>query len=72
MKTTILATLFSLCIASISAMAEEYDLQLEPCINGEVSASGLFPTQEDEDRFVRAQYEATNKAVDPCIDGDVS
>jgi len=64
MKTTIQATLFSLCIASTSAMAEAYDLQLEPCINGEVSASGLFPTQEDEDRFVRARYEATN-IVDP-------
>ena len=72
MKTTILATLFSLCIASTSAMAEDYDLQLEPCINGEVSASGLFITQEDEDRFVRARYKVTNQAVDPCIDGDVS
>jgi hypothetical protein len=37
------------------------DHALEPCINGEVSASGLYPTQAAEDN----RYEA-------CLNGEVS
>ena len=68
MKTTIQAIMFSICIASTSTMAEDFNLDLEPCINGEVSASGLFQTQEAEDRFIRAKQ----LALEPCINGEVS
>jgi len=71
MKTTIQATLFSICVASTSAIAENYDLDLEPCINGEVSASGLFPSQEAEDRFYEAQLDV-DLDLEPCINGEVS
>lgn len=37
-----------LTLISTTALAE--DLSLEPCINGEVSSTGLFPTQEMEDQ----------------------
>jgi hypothetical protein len=42
-------------------------LDLEPCINGDVSASGTFPTQVAEDRhrfYAMAEQE-------PCMNGDV-
>ncbi len=58
MKTTIQAVLFCICITSMNAIAESDNLNLEPCINGEVSASGLFPTQESEDRSHNMQLEA--------------
>lgn len=32
---------------------QDYVQSLEPCINGAVSASGLFPTQEMEEQFIR-------------------
>lgn len=72
MKTTIKAALLSSCIISTSAMAENPDLSLEPCENGQVSASGLFPTQAAEDRFVKAQYEARQRELEPCSNGSVS
>jgi hypothetical protein len=37
---------------------------LEPCINGQVSASGLYPTQAEED--------AARARPDPSLDGRVS
>lgn len=41
------------------------NLDLEPCMNGAVSASGTFPTQEAENRFHALA------AQEPCINGDV-
>lgn len=70
MKRTIQVTLFSVCMVAYVAMAENYEL--EPCVNGEVSASGLFPTQEAEDRFIISQLQASNWDLEPCINGDVS
>jgi hypothetical protein len=42
-------------------------LDLEPCINGDVSASGTFPTQVAEDRH---QFYAM-AVQEPCMNGDV-
>ena len=42
---------------------------LEPSINGGVSASGLFPSQEQEDAYL-AMLAA--EELEPCINGDVS
>ena len=42
-------------------------LDLEPCMNGDVSASGMFPTQVAEDQhhfYAMAEQE-------PCMNGDV-
>jgi len=42
---------------------------LEPSINGGVSASGLFASQEEEDAYL-ADLQAME--LEPCINGDVS
>jgi len=42
-------------------------LDLEPCINGDVSTSGTFPTQVTEDRH---QFYAM-AVQEPCMNGDV-
>ena len=44
------AILFSASTAVINtALADDHELELEPCINGGVSASGLYVSQELED-----------------------
>jgi hypothetical protein len=49
---TSLPALFSLLAFAVSAGEQpNVDLTVEPCINGEVSASGLFPTHAMEDAF---------------------
>jgi len=42
-------------------------LDLEPCMNGDVSASGTFPTPtaEDRDRYIAMTEQ------EPCMNGDV-
>lgn len=72
MKATITTALFGLFAITTSALAFDYDLSLEPCINGDVSESGLFPSQEEEDRFVSDRLMASNLDLEPCINGDVS
>jgi hypothetical protein len=47
-----LGLLLSGAVASVSA--DDGDYSLEPCINGGVSASGLYASQADEDRAERA------------------
>jgi hypothetical protein len=42
-------------------------LDLEPCVNGDVSASGIFPTQVAEDRH----HFYAMAVQEPCINGDV-
>jgi len=49
MKATINFALFGLYAMASTALAVEYDLDLEPCINGDVSSSGLYSSQEAED-----------------------
>ncbi len=62
MKTLLLASLITAGLSSGQAFAED-DLALEPSINGEVSASGMYPTQEEEDQALALLSEA-------CIYGD--
>lgn len=62
MKTLLLTSLIAVAFSSSQAFAGD-DLELEPSINGEVSASGMYPTQEEEDRALALLSEA-------CIYGD--
>jgi len=57
MKATINFALFGLYALAANALALHYDLDLEPCVNGDVSESGLFASQEEEDSFVRDRLE---------------
>jgi hypothetical protein len=45
---TINAVLFAVAGSTLAAQAVNPN-RLEPCINGQVSASGLYPTQAEED-----------------------
>ena len=47
---------------TVSASAAE-DLQLEPCINGDVSASGLYPSQSAENQALAAEDIANPKDI---------
>ena len=49
-------------------------LDLEPCINGGVSAGGTYPTQAAEDlaNGYQEQSELADLAYEPCVNGDVS
>ena len=49
--------------------AEAGENALEPCINGGVSATGLYVSQEEEDRHLA---ERRALVLEPCINGDVS
>lgn len=67
-------------LASSLAAAAHPDLDpyaLEPCINGGVSATGLFASQAEEDRYLAQQrrYERNYLQaleLEPCINGGVS
>ena len=50
---------------SLICMAGFDNLDLEPCINGEVSASGAFPSDAAERQFYAAAEQ------EPCMNGDV-
>ena len=58
----------------VLAVTEE---DLEPCINGGVSATGLFASQAAEDQAKKFVIVRTSRLVEdldlePCIDGGVS
>ncbi len=72
MKTTLQSALLGICLASMNVVAENYDPDLEPCINGAVSSSGLFHTQGAEDRFILTQLQSSNLDLEACINGAVS
>ena len=72
MKATINFALFGLYALAANALAMDNDLDLEPCINGDVSESGLFASQEEEDQFVRDRLEASDLDLEACINGGVS
>jgi len=55
-----------LCSAAFAGHTEVDPYTLEPSINGGVSASGLFASQEEEDAYL------AELALEPCIDGGVS
>jgi hypothetical protein len=46
---------------AIYADQNRVDLELEPCINGAVSSTGLFPSQEMEDQiFAYLQWQSAS------------
>ncbi len=71
MKKTFQIALLGLSLVSIFVVADE-NLDLEPCINGEVSATGLFPSQEAEDEYLKSLSQAEALELEPCINGEVS
>jgi len=53
MKTIVLSTVLAFgVIAPVNAVEYQAALELEPCINGAVSASGLYATQAQENHAV--------------------
>ena len=65
---TIFAAPLLLGISNQAGATENLDL--EPCINGAVSANGLYPTQAMEDAALMAAQKDT--ALEPHINGEVS
>jgi hypothetical protein len=65
----IVLTQVLLCGMSFAGHEEVDPYALEPSINGGVSASGLFPSQKQEDAYL-AKLAA--EELEPCINGDVS
>ena len=70
---TITQSVFTgILLISSQVFADELS-ELEPCINGEVSASGLFASQEAEDSYRQQQEMAVAEwDLEPCINGEVS
>ena len=58
-----------LCGAAFAGHEEVDPYALEPSINGGVSASGLFASQEEEDAYLT---DLAAEELEPCINGDVS
>ena len=65
----VLLTGFSVFSNQVSAIEED---NLEPCINGEVSATGLFENQEAEDHYLENKLLLKVLAAEPCISGNYS
>ena len=57
------ATLAIMLVASAAFASSNLDLSLEPCINGGVSARGLFASQAEEDRHFGALAAREEKSV---------
>ena len=58
-----------LCGAAFASHEEVDPYALEPSINGGVSASGLFASQEEEDAYLA---DLGAEELEPCMNGDVS
>ena len=58
-----------LLVSALAVAAPSDDFSLEPSINGGVSASGLFASQAEEDRYLA---ELSIENLEPCINGGVS
>ena len=72
MKKTISAMVLTqvlLCGAALAGHEAVDPYALEPSINGGVSASGLFASQEEEDAYLA---ELAAEELEPCINGGVS
>lgn len=61
--------LLSSSVVASPASVDEY--ALEPSINGGVSATGMFPSQAEEDRYL-ADLREIELDLEPCINGGVS
>ena len=57
------------CGAAIAGHEEVDPYALEPSINGGVSASGLFASQDEEDAYLA---DLASEELEPCINGEVS
>ncbi len=70
MKKHLTTALFGLSLLSmLSVQANDFDpLELEPCINGGVSVSGLYPSQALENRY--GTFDDLD--LEPTLNGDVS
>jgi len=62
-KSTLFGAVLMMAIAGHVGAAD--NLEMEPCINGEVSASGLFASQAEEDAY-------NAEAQEPCIHGELA
>ena len=63
----------ALLLAGAAQASEFGEHALEPSINGGVSATGLFASQAEEDRyFARREALADSLELEPCINGAVS
>ena len=69
MKTRYSLSAAALALSRAGGSALAADLALEPAVNGSVSASGLYPTQAQEDAALRRE---SRYALEPCINGAVS
>ena len=65
----IVVTQVLLCGAAFAGHEQIDPYALEPSINGGVSASGLFASQEQEDAYLA---ELAAEELEPCINGGVS
>jgi hypothetical protein len=88
LKSTILAGSLALLTFNTTPESSELDrvaMDLEPALNGAVSASGLFPSQEMEDAFTAyldwtkaeglsrlTAFETTEKTLERALTGDGS
>ena len=62
MKTIVLATTLVFgAMVQAHASDRNVDLVLEPCMNGGVSASGLYQSQAQEDRARNVAFEASGE-----------
>jgi hypothetical protein len=57
------ATLAMVLVGSAAFASSNVDLSLEPCINGGVSARGLFASQAEENRYFAARAEQDEKSA---------
>lgn len=57
------ATLAIILAGSAAFASSNFDYPLEPCINGGVSARGLFASQAEEDRYFAARAEQDEKSA---------
>jgi hypothetical protein len=53
--------------ATTPAAAAPGDYELEPCINGKVSATGMYPTQAQEDAALKTERELAEETRDDTI-----
>lgn len=72
MKGTIRVYLLSSCLMANTVIAQDLDLVLEPCINGDVSKTGAFSSQAAEDHYVYTRQQAAFLELEPAVNGDVS
>ena len=71
---SVTSIMLALMIVATSVVAGSFkDMDLEPALNGGVSDSGLFPTQDLEDRYGHAIDNPYNDIyLEPALNGGIS